>query len=364
MAGVLTLTSHTFRTSPTQRGKYVLGVISARRRPAAGECGHDQGRQARGKKRPPTFREQLARHATQAACAGCHRKIDPLGFALDNYNAVGTWREGTPEIRSTCQECSRPARAIQGAGDLKKVLLARKDDFARNVVGRMMVYALGRELDDFDDCAVEDALSALRKDDYRFSALILGVADSVPFRNRPGLGLPATEGRSMPGVQIRDDPRATVAERRVCRVAADARAEVPAALALGVGRLSGQHPDVRELREGRRVFGAIVENLDFGNDADQFQESASSRPASRADRGRRSRSGRRLPGCCRSPWRRGASPARGGSPTADSISFAHRPSSRGSSQRGRARATRPGGRSRFRRRRSARSPRAPRPCAG
>ena len=186
MAGVLTLTSHTFRTSPTQRGKYVLGVLLGTPPPPppanAGQLKDDKPTDP--KKQVTTFREQLARHATQTTCAACHRKIDPLGFALDNYNAIGAWREATPEVPLDVKGVLPTGEAIEGAGDLKKVLLKRKDEFARNLVERMMVYALGRELDHFDECAVRDSLAALQKDDYRVSALVRGVAESVPFRKR------------------------------------------------------------------------------------------------------------------------------------------------------------------------------------
>jgi mono/diheme cytochrome c family protein/AcrR family transcriptional regulator len=186
MAGVLTLTSHTFRTSPTQRGKYVLGVLLGTPPPPppanAGQLKEDKP--AGGKKDVTTFREQLARHATQASCAACHRKIDPLGFALDNFNAIGSWREGTAESPLDVSGVLPTGEAIRGVGDLKRVLMTRKDEFARNVVEKMMVYALGRELDYFDECAVRDALAALRAGDYRFSALVRGVVESVPFRNR------------------------------------------------------------------------------------------------------------------------------------------------------------------------------------
>jgi len=185
MAGVLTLTSHTSRTSPTLRGKYVLGVLlGTPPPPPPANAGQLKDETPADKKQVTTFREQLARHATQTSCAACHRKIDPLGFALDNYNAIGAWREGTPEKPLDVSGVLPTGETIGGVGDLKRVLLNKKDEFARNVVERLMVYALGRELDHFDDCAVRDALARLRQGDYRFSTLVLGVAESVPFRNR------------------------------------------------------------------------------------------------------------------------------------------------------------------------------------
>jgi hypothetical protein len=135
-------------------------------------------------KQVTSFREQLDRHATQASCAGCHRKIDPLGFALDNYNAIGAWRESTPENPLDVKGVLPTGETIEGADQLKSVLLNRKDDFIRNVVEKMMVYALGRELDYYDECAVQEIHAGLKRDDYRLLALVRGVVESVPFRSR------------------------------------------------------------------------------------------------------------------------------------------------------------------------------------
>ncbi len=189
MAAVLTMTSHTFRTSPTLRGKYVLDVVFGTPPPPppanAGQLKDDRP-PATGKNAalPSTFRRQLARHAAETSCAACHRKIDPLGFAMDNYNAIGAWRESTPERPLDVQGMLPTGETLNGATDLKRVLLNRKDDFARNLVERLLVYALGRDLDYFDDCAVNEALATLHKGDDRFSSLILGVAESLPFRYR------------------------------------------------------------------------------------------------------------------------------------------------------------------------------------
>ena len=186
MAAPLALTSHTSRTSPTQRGKYVLEVVFGTPppppppnvpplpdKPAKG-----------GKKEPRTLREQLAAHAAQPSCAACHKKIDPLGFALDNYDAIGAWRDkdrGKPlDVAGTLPDGTK----VDGVAGLKKAVLARKAEFARNLAGKMLEYALGRELDDGDEAAVRDVHEAMEKGGHRFSALIEGVAGSVPFRQR------------------------------------------------------------------------------------------------------------------------------------------------------------------------------------
>ena len=184
MGGVLAMTSHTFRTSPTQRGKYVLDVIFGTPPPPppanAGQLQNDDPK----KKPPRTFREQLAQHATQTACAGCHRKIDPLGFALDNFNAIGEWRISTDAVPLDVSGVLPTGEKVNGFAGLKSVLIARKDEFAQNLTAKMLEYALGRELDGQDECTIREVHAAMKKSDYRFSILVTEIVKSVPFRQR------------------------------------------------------------------------------------------------------------------------------------------------------------------------------------
>ena len=185
MGAVLALTSHTFRTSPTQRGKYVLDVIfGTPPPPPPANAGTLKDDQPKGKKQPLTFKEQLAQHATQPSCAGCHKKIDPLGFALDNYNAVGAWREGTEQSPLDVAGVLPNGQKVDGAAGLKAVILSRKDDFARNLIAKVLEYALGRELDAFDDCTVNDIHAAMAKSGYKFGTLMSETVRSVPMRQR------------------------------------------------------------------------------------------------------------------------------------------------------------------------------------
>ncbi len=186
MGAVLAMTSHTFRTSPTQRGKYVLEVIfGTPPPPPPANAGQLQNDDPKGKKKTPlTFKEQLDQHATQAGCAGCHKKIDPLGFALDNFNAVGIWREGTKEFPLDVSGVLPSGEKVNGAGDLKRVILSRKDEFAKNLAAKVLEYALGRELDGQDECTVNEVHAAMQKNGYKFSTLILETVKSVPFRQR------------------------------------------------------------------------------------------------------------------------------------------------------------------------------------
>lgn len=193
MAGVLAMTSHTFRTSPTQRGKYVLEVLFGTPPPPppanAGVLKNDDQNKRRS---PQTFREQLAQHATEKSCAGCHSKIDPLGFALDNFDAIGGWRESTEELPLDVSGVLPDGTRLNGVGDLKGVLLQKKDEFAGNVVEKMLTYALGRELDYYDECTTREVLAELTRNDYRLSGLVVGIVRSPTFMQRR----PAAVGES------------------------------------------------------------------------------------------------------------------------------------------------------------------------
>ena len=187
MGSVLAMTSHTFRTSPTLRGKWVLEVLLGTPPPPPPANVNQQIDEAKGKiagAKPATFRDQLAAHVTDAACAACHRKMDPLGFALDNYDAIGGWREATAERPLDTSGKLPSGERLAGAADLKKVLWTKRDRFERNLVEQFLIYALGRDLVPADDKPIQDVLDRLAKDDHRFSDLVLGVVTSFPFQNR------------------------------------------------------------------------------------------------------------------------------------------------------------------------------------
>ena len=191
MGAVLALTSHTFRTSPTQRGKYVLDVIfGTPPPPPPANVSILKGDAPKGKKQPLTFKEQLAAHASEPSCAACHRRIDPLGFALDNYNAVGAWRESTKDSPLDVAGVLPTGEKVQGAADLKRAILSRKDDFARNMAAKLLEYALGRELEGADECSIREIHAAMQKNGYTFSTLVLETVKSVPFRQRRSRGTP------------------------------------------------------------------------------------------------------------------------------------------------------------------------------
>jgi hypothetical protein len=134
-----------------------------------------------------TFREKFAMHANTQACAVCHRKMDPLGFARDNDNAVGLWREKAGDQPLDVTGELPTGEKLNGASDLKQVVLARRDEFIRNLTEQMLTYALGRELDFYDDCPVHQITTRLKAENYRFSSLITGTVKSFPFQHRKSL---------------------------------------------------------------------------------------------------------------------------------------------------------------------------------
>ena len=179
MSAVLAMTSHTFRTSPTLRGKYVLDVLLGDPPPPPPANAGMFKNEKRGDVK--SFRDQLAQHASDPNCAGCHRKMDPLGFALDNYNAIGQWRDDK-DLDVTGQLPG--GKKINGVGELKQVLLGRRSDFVRSAISQMMIYALGRNLDYYDDGPVQQVENEMAANGYRFSVLVKGIVHSYPFQHR------------------------------------------------------------------------------------------------------------------------------------------------------------------------------------
>jgi hypothetical protein len=131
---------------------------------------------------PRTVRERLERHREDAVCASCHLTMDPPGFALENFDPVGRWREtdgGRPIDASGTLADGTP---ITGPAALREAILSRPEVFAGTVTQKLMTYALARGLEPEDMPAVRAIVRAAAEDDYRFSALVLGVVRSVPFQ--------------------------------------------------------------------------------------------------------------------------------------------------------------------------------------
>jgi hypothetical protein len=131
-----------------------------------------------------TLRQKVEEHRKNPSCASCHARIDPLGFALENFDVIGRWRdneEGSPIDSSGVLLTGESFKGPQG---LRDVLLDRREEFVRGAVERLLTYALGRELDARDQPTVRGIMRATATDDYRFHDLVTAVVESVPFRMR------------------------------------------------------------------------------------------------------------------------------------------------------------------------------------
>ena len=181
---ILTVTSHATRTSPVRRGKWILDNILGMPPPAPPvnvpplkENG--SGSQAQ------TMRQLMAEHRANPACATCHASIDPLGFALENFDAIGRWRTvGEGRLAIDASGSLPGGTAFNGVSGLRNALLGRPDVFVGTLTEKLLTYALGRGVDYRDAPAVRQIRRDAETDHYRISTLMLAIARSTPFQMR------------------------------------------------------------------------------------------------------------------------------------------------------------------------------------
>jgi len=131
-----------------------------------------------------TVPQLMERHRANAGCYSCHRMIDPLGIALETFDPIGKWRDRDQEQSIDARGALVDGREFNGVGELKALLLARKDDFVRGFVEQMLAYALGRKLEYYDVPTVKQITQAVAQDEYKLSRVVVEVARSYPFRHR------------------------------------------------------------------------------------------------------------------------------------------------------------------------------------
>jgi hypothetical protein len=180
---ILTVTSIANRTSPVIRGKWVLENLLGTPPPeppanVPGLREKDEGGAAL------TMRQQMEQHRANPPCSGCHKLMDPIGFALENFDGVGQWRDTEAGFPINPAGTLPDGTDIQGAADLREALLNRPEQLVHTVTEKMLVYALGRGLEYYDGAAVRKIIKEARDDDYRWSSLILGIVNSIPFQMR------------------------------------------------------------------------------------------------------------------------------------------------------------------------------------
>lgn len=183
-ASVLTVSSYATRTSPVLRGKWILEnfLNAPPPPPPPGVPELDES----GVGETMSLREQMEAHRIGPICASCHVRMDPLGLGLENYDAIGAWRthEGKFEIDASGE--LPDGRFFTGPEELKAILKTDADVFAECITEKLLIFALGRGLESYDERTVRTIVVRLTKNGYRFSSLVLGIVRSLPFQNRRG----------------------------------------------------------------------------------------------------------------------------------------------------------------------------------
>jgi hypothetical protein len=191
-ASVLTFTSNPTRTSPVKRGKWVLeqllGTPPPPPPPGTPELPDDrQGNGPRRRRLEGTLRQRFEQHRKDPMCHSCHARMDPIGFGLENFDAIGRWRtqDGESPVDSSGE---LRGRKFSGPLQMIQILKEEKDLFARTLTEKMLTYALGRGLEPYDNCNVDAVAKRVAAKGHRFSALVTEVVMSEPFRMRRGDG--------------------------------------------------------------------------------------------------------------------------------------------------------------------------------
>ncbi|HXH24374.1 MAG TPA: DUF1592 domain-containing protein, partial [Vicinamibacterales bacterium] len=187
-ASILTLTSVATRTSPVLRGKYIISNL-LNTPPLPPPAAVPDLEESAAKDRPTTVREQLERHRANPACASCHRNIDPVGFALENFDAVGQWRTTTREgLPIDAAGMLADGTKVDGPAALRAALRARPEVFVGTVTEKLLTYALGRGLEPRDMPVVRRIVRDAAARDYSLQSIIVGIVKSVPFQMRTSQG--------------------------------------------------------------------------------------------------------------------------------------------------------------------------------
>ncbi len=185
-ASILTVTSNPTRTSPVSRGKWILeNIFNAPPPPPV----PDAGELSEDKKviESASLRKRLEMHRANPSCASCHQRMDPLGFALENFDGIGSWRNKDGKFPIDASGTLPTGQTFNGPKELRQVLLKTKEaEFRKCLVEKMLTYALGRGLEYYDRCVVNEVCDSVVKQNNRFSSLVLAIVKSDPFQMRRG----------------------------------------------------------------------------------------------------------------------------------------------------------------------------------
>jgi hypothetical protein len=179
-ASVLTVTSYPNRTSVVLRGKWLLAnMLGAPPAPPPADVPtlKDAGQDGQ----PRSLRDRMERHRDSPACSGCHQRMDPLGFALENFDALGKWRTSADGEKVNASASLPDGAAFEGITGLRNLLVSRKEDYVRTVTEKLLAYSVGRGIEYYDLPAIRQIARESAPADYRWSSLILGIVRSRPF---------------------------------------------------------------------------------------------------------------------------------------------------------------------------------------
>ena len=180
---ILTVTSYATRTTVVQRGKYVMTNILGTPPPPPPPNVPALSDKGKGGV-PATLRARMEQHRANPVCASCHSRMDPLGFALENFNAIGQWRELDAGSKIDPSGTFPDGTKFNGPAEFRQVLLSHREQFVRTFAEKLTVFALGRGLESYDQPAVRKVLKGAAASDYTWSSVILGIVNSTPFQMR------------------------------------------------------------------------------------------------------------------------------------------------------------------------------------
>jgi hypothetical protein len=190
---ILTVTSYPNRTSPVTRGKWLLENIIGMPPPAPPPNVPDLPERT-AEAKPVSMRERMEKHRANPVCAGCHRSMDPLGFALENFDGIGRWRAADGGTAIDASGAFPDGTAFNGPLELRRLLRSRGDEFVSTLTEKLLTYALGRGLEAYDMPTVRRIVREAEPVEYRWSALVLGIVRSLPFQMRMPMDSPRGNG--------------------------------------------------------------------------------------------------------------------------------------------------------------------------
>ena len=185
MPGILATTSFATRTSAVKRGVWVLEQVLGQHVPAAPPNVPALEKQNQKKVANLTLRQRTELHRTDAVCANCHKILDPIGFGLENFDAIGRWRDRDDSGGPIDAMGELPGgKRFTSPKELKAIIAARQDELARNLTEKILAYALCRQLDGYDHVIVDQMVKAIASEGFKMQTLISEIVTSYPFMNR------------------------------------------------------------------------------------------------------------------------------------------------------------------------------------